>query len=92
MTKCNRCYATKDLCGQCIDNPKYADIPKVSKFQDYPICCPYGRTDCINDPGYEYVFHNENYKRWNGDIPYTQIECYYSRACGCGEYYDGEDK
>lgn len=90
--KCSRCYADRNLCDKCIDNPIYDEVPKSSKFLDYPICCPYGRVDCINDPGYEYVFHNETHKRWNGNVPYTQIECFYSRACECGEYYDSEDK
>lgn len=73
--KCEACITDKNLCDMCMDNPKYANVPKVSLFQtriyklkrQYTPTCPRGYTDCVCDPAYIQAYHPKEYNELYGD-------------------------
>ena len=97
---CEVCVTDKSKCDNCRDNPKYANVPKHSLFQDYIPLCPRGYVDCISDPAYIKRYHPSWYKEIYGDM--TPEEALFDKG-GCMdrfkndpdmEYYcyDDEDK
>ena len=102
IDNCEKCVTDRSLCDNCRDNPKYADYPKYSKFQEYIPVCPIGERDCIYDPAYIKCHHPEWYKSLYGDkTPEESVEesCkkYLSedddyKESGWCSHYDDEDK
>ena len=97
MDKCSICVASKTLCEECRDNPKYKDYPHFSQFQPYIPTCPRGYTDCVGDPAYIKWSDPKWYKELYGDkTPYEAAEeCRRSALEDPDEEYfcyDTEDK
>lgn len=75
MSKCEKCFAPKESCNKCKDNPIYSNVPIVSKFMAYIPTCPRGYTDCVGDPAYIKFYHPKWYKELYGDkTPYEAAE------------------
>lgn len=68
MNKCDTCVTDKSQCDNCIDNPKYANVPVESLYQAYIPTCPRGYSDCVNDPAYIKYTYPDWYKKLYGDI------------------------
>ena len=60
--RCEKCVTDRSLCDNCRDNPKYADYPRYSKFQEYIPVCPIGERDCVYDPSYIKCYYPEWYR------------------------------
>lgn len=74
--KCEACITDRSLCDLCMDNPKYANVPKASLFQtriyklrkQYTPTCPRGYTDCVCDPAYIQAYHPAEYVELYGSL------------------------
>lgn len=88
--KCEQCVTDNTMCVHCSDNPIYAHIPKTSKFSWYKTVCPFGQTDCVNDPGYIKAIHPEWYKSMYGNKTPEEVAEWNCTEENC--YYDDEDK
>ena len=97
MSRCEKCAANKNNCLKCIDNPIYANFPRISYFTPYKPTCPYGYTDCVYDPAYILHIDPDWYKDLYGDKTPEEafkIQClksYEKDKYHC-EHYDDEDK
>ena len=91
MYRCEKCVTDKSWCWRCKDNPKYANYPSLSYFQEYIPLCPQGYDDCVMDPAYIKFHHPEWYKKLYGDM--TPEEVVAENCDPDDEYcYDDEDK
>lgn len=94
---CSRCWTPRlskndiNPCKYCIHQPGMTDM-----YISHPTTCKFGFNDCINDPGYIYVYHPEWYKELYGDKDYVEASkdiengCTYCTREHC--QYDNEDK
>ena len=70
---CLRCWALRlsknniNRCKYCIHQPGMTNM-----YISHPTTCKFGFDDCINDPGYIYVYHPEWYKELYGDKDYVE--------------------
>lgn len=96
--RCEKCiYDPRQwqICEKCRENPKYANYPRHSYFQEYKPVCPKGYDDCIYDPAYIKHEYPNWYKELYGDL--SPEEAVLTKK-GCMEegeyceYYDDEDK
>lgn len=91
--KCKECATDKTACESCVDNPKYANVPRTSKFSLYKPTCPFGMTDCVVDPAYIRFHYPDWYKSLYGDMTVEQAS---QKHCGKSksvwDCYDDEDK
>ncbi len=96
--RCDECV-NKSACEECRENPKWANVPKFSKFMTYIPTCPRGYDDCVCDPAYIKYHHPEWYAKLYGDK--TPEEASKTGSCQEAfeddpdeEYYcyDNEDK
>lgn len=95
--KCETCVSDRRECGNCRDNPKFADYPEYSHYMAYIPTCPRGYKDCVRDPAYILYNHPDTYKRIYGDkSPFEVAErCRKAVAEDPDEEYycyDDEDK
>lgn len=91
-SRCDKCV-NKTACEDCIDNPKWANVPKSSKFIAYIPTCPRGYDDCVYDPAYIKYNYPERYAELYGDKTPEEV----SKNGSCQtleEYYcyNNEDK
>lgn len=95
MSFCENCWTPKvigaDRCISCSRHPGLTD-----RFMRYPITCKFGYNDCVNDPGYIYVYHPEWYKELYGNMDLRKAARDPENGCGyCTKehcLYDDEDK
>lgn len=64
--RCDECV-NKSACEECRENPKWANVPKFSKFMAYTPTCPRGYVDCICDPAYIKYHYPKWYAKLYGD-------------------------
>lgn len=89
-THCKECVTDESLCINCIDNPCYKYVPKISQFRLYNQTCSHNHTDCIHDPAYIRYMHPETYLKLYGNIPIDKAVHYHRTMEIC--QYDNEDK
>jgi hypothetical protein len=96
--RCERCiYDPRQwqICEKCRENPKYANYPRHSYFQEYKPVCPKGYDDCIYDPAYIKYEYPDWYKELYGDLSPEEAVLTKEGCMEKGEYceyYDDEDK
>lgn len=78
--RCERCVTDKTECVECIENPIYENIPRGSRFKAYNPVCPRGFTDCVYDPAYIYLYHNDWYHKLYGNIS-PEFAIYVENGC-----------
>ena len=91
MSKCNTCVTDKNFCVNCIDNPIYKNVPKKSLYKDYIPFCPFGYSNCVNDPEYLIKYWD---KFSDQDALISKNYCKFLKEkfqSNC-PYYDTEDK
>ena len=89
--RCDECV-NKSACEDCRDNPKWANVPKFSKFRAYIPTCPRGYDDCVHDPAYIKYHHPERYAELYGDKTPEEVSngiCQTLEEYYC---YNNEDK
>ena len=89
MNWCKECFNSNknEECPSCTRNP--INIHLKDHFMGHPITCPYGYTNCVNDPGYIWLYYHDWFVSLYGDCHYSQCSC---PQCEDGSDYDDEDK